>query len=908
MKTSSDENLLFSMWALQIGFIDSSQLVEAAGSWMFSREKPIGQIFVEKRFLTESMRSTLDEIVRKHVVRSGSIDKSLESLSEASSIVLVTKDLDSAESHAKPLPEEWEARIRELTETKSISTIKSDSQRFKVRKVIGHGGLGLVSEAYDCELDRTVAIKEIRSEHAMNPEYRARFITEAKITGLLDHPGIVPVHAIGEFDDGRPYYAMRLIRGHNMSNVIRELSNENLSGEAFLQRIRPLLRHLIDACNTLEYAFVQHGLLHRDVKPANIMIDKYGETVVVDWGLVKSTESTSQDVSQSQMIPSHVFDSGSQPTAEGQFRGTLNYMSPEQAKGLHDMVDHRSDIYGLGATLYTILVGRSPYPGLHWDGVTEYVDSVRENRFAPPRTLRKEIPAALESICLKAMATRREDRYQKASELAEDIDRWIAGDPVVAHPEGVFKQMERWGRKHLTALVSGIVLLTGLTLGLAWMNQRVRSERDQAQASEERAIQSRKLASSAIEKVVEQIGDNSLAQIPGMDEKRYEMLENVVAEITGLIEENPEDHAVKGDLIRTKLRLANIDRGKRNYAEARDHLHSILDWVGTVPSTYRMADPELRDEWDSYECDARHYLSDMIHKLYGPKAALVVNRKNTALAEAYMRRNRGVLQPAVAYARNRIQYAEIQWELSDWADSRGELAKAMQSLDGFISVPRNSSDREVADDPTQFETANALMIYTSALLLDGRCLMSQGDLVGAMKRYEDMVQASKRIRSFDVGLATGTNFLGRAYHEIHLVHLKQSDWDRAASAFEQAMEILDQQEDQPRTRFIERLYFLTQCDRARYLAKPLPELARQALQQAEQVFASINANESLEAEWELKLYMTAAQGAVARAAENTEAQRRAESEHEEARRKIAETKPMSPLLRELDLSATAEKQ
>jgi hypothetical protein len=250
MANNSDENLLFSMWALQIGFIDSAQMVEAAGAWMFAREKPIGQIYVEKQFMSESMRGTIDEIVRKHIDRMGSIDKSLESLSQTSSIDLSpSEQVLQATDHQ--LPKEWDARIREFTETKSLVRMYSESKRFKIKKEIGHGGLGLVSEAYDCELDRTVAIKEIRHEIAMNTEYRARFITEAKITGLLDHPGIVPVHAISEFEDGRPFYAMRLIRGKTMSRAISDAKHQELKGEVLLQRIRPLLRHLIDACYTV---------------------------------------------------------------------------------------------------------------------------------------------------------------------------------------------------------------------------------------------------------------------------------------------------------------------------------------------------------------------------------------------------------------------------------------------------------------------------------------------------------------------------------------------------------------------------------------------------------------------------------------------------------------------------------
>ena len=901
MTASSDENLLFSMWALQLGFIDATQMVEAAGAWMFSREKPIGQIFVEKKFLTEAMKSAIDEIVRKHVARSGSIDKSLESLSQDSSNPLTAGDFELQTANQK-LPKEWDKRIRELAETKTLFPPHSESKRFKIKKEIGHGGLGVVSEAYDTELGRTVAIKEIRYEMAMIPECRARFLTEAKITGLLDHPGIVPVYALGEFEDGRPYYAMRLIRGKNMSSVIREIVNENLKGEAFLQGIRPLLRHLIDACNTVEYAFAQHGLLHRDLKPSNIMIDRYGETIVVDWGLVKTTENASEEIPQSQMIPAHVFDSGSQPTADGQFRGTLSYMSPEQARGISDLVDHRSDIYGLGATLYNILIGKAPYPGLNWDGDTDYADLVRENRFTPPREIRKDIPAGLNAICLKAMATKREDRYQKASELAEDIDRWIAGDPVLALPEGVFKRMERWGRKHLVALASGLVLLSGLALGLAWINQVVITERDQARKSEERAIESRKLASTAIEKVVEKIGDNSLAQIPGMEAKRYEMLEQVVDEIASLLEQRPDDHAVKGDLVRTQLRLANIDRLNRRYEPAMERYLSIRQLIDSVPSAYRNKDREIQDDWSSYEIDLNYFMSEMINKTEGPKKALTMNQEVAPVAEAYMLRNQGVLPSAVAYARNHMQSADLQFDLGESVNARRDVEKAIGALEPLVSVRRGPNNTEVPDDPSYDELAIGMFYYTGALLLDGRCLTEQGEYGKALTRFEEGMGVAIRVQGFQIGLATGTNYLGRAYRETQLVYLKQADWELAASTYEKAMQIVERREENLTTKTLERLFIMLECDRARYLAKYDPAVAREALQRAEKQFAESIQTEGAAEDWELTLHLATARAAVASLDGNEEARRLAEQQHEEARKKIAEVNPGSPLLKELELS------
>jgi tetratricopeptide (TPR) repeat protein len=445
-------------------------------------------------------------------------------------------------------------------------------------------------------------------------------------------------------------------------------------------------------------------------------------------------------------------------------------------------------------------------------------------------------------------------------------------------------------------------LLTGLTLGLAWMNQRVRVERDQARASEDRAIDSRKLASRAIDTVVEKIGDNSLAQIPGMEEKRYEMLEQVIEEINHLLAQRPEDHAVKGDLVRTKLRLANIDKMKRMYAPAVEKYRSILRLIESVPPAYRNMDSEIRDEWDAYECDSSYYLCEVIHKIEGTQSALELNRKTARLAEAYMKRNRGVMPPTIAYARNQIQFADIQIDRGEIADAKAAGEKAIQSLESLVSVKRDASNAEIADDPTQQDMVAGLMFFTSALLLDGRCMTLERDFGGALKRFDEALRAAKRIQRFDNGLATGTNFLGRAYREMHLVCWKQGKTAEAASAYERAMQIVEKREDNPTTRFLDRLFVLIECDRARYTAKSASDTAREALQRAEHRFEETFAADPAK-DWELMLYLATARFAVATADGNAETRSQAEREHAEARKKFTESKPNSPLLQELDLSS-----
>jgi eukaryotic-like serine/threonine-protein kinase len=298
------------------------------------------------------------------------------------------------------------------------------NDRFPIVRPHARGGLGEVFVALDPELDRHVALKELRAYHAHDPASQERFLREARVTGRLEHPGIVPVYGLGRHADGRPYYAMRFIEGETLGRAIERFhASEGLPRNKPVERevaFRRLLRSVVDACNAVAYAH-SRGVVHRDLKPDNIMIGRFGETLVVDWGIAKPFADPAGEAAEGTSLDPIAEDPSL--TRPGSAIGTPQYMSPEQAMGELDRVGPASDVYSLGATLYCLLVGHGPFST---GDIAEVLQRVGRGIFPAPRRLRRSIDPTLEALCLKAMATRPEDRLATPLALAEGIEAWMA--------------------------------------------------------------------------------------------------------------------------------------------------------------------------------------------------------------------------------------------------------------------------------------------------------------------------------------------------------------------------------------------------------------------------------------------------------------------------------------------------
>jgi eukaryotic-like serine/threonine-protein kinase len=625
---------LLGFLALRLDFISSEFLIESVSKWRSaSSDQSIESVLyadftAEQQATLRSLASALsdddqeklnalwtallpDESIQALLIESLDAEISAEFkllLNHTNSVETSDRyaqtEIRSTPASSAAIPTQAEP-VSNSTAAKSSASIGAGKSaaagRYEVLRAHAEGGLGRVHVALDNELNREVAFKDIKPQFADQHDARTRFLVEAEVTGGLEHPGIVPVYGLGHFSDGRPFYAMRFIRGQSFHRAISafhsqrrperrinepakadakgsfdsgnqdssrsggevpddfvsdELANGpndtfsldraidstviqpgrksqedsaklskstrqsgldvslHASGQGWERNLefRGLINRMIDVCNAMQYAHAR-GIIHRDLKPDNVMLGDFGETLVVDWGLAKSLAenvdqqhaSPTDQSSQPPLIPSSAHNHSA--TMTGSIIGTPAFMSPEQAAGKVDELGPSSDIYSLGAMLYSILTGKPPiHQSLNEPrfDLPELLRRVETGRFSTPRTVESSVPAALNAVCLKALNLKPRDRYVSAKSLADDLDAWLADEPVQAYQEPLRVRVRRWVRRH-PALVSStvatvfvaIISLTALSLVVTGKNQLLADSNFQLDNSNRQLNDSNQLLNTA---------------------------------------------------------------------------------------------------------------------------------------------------------------------------------------------------------------------------------------------------------------------------------------------------------------------------------------------------------------------------------------------------------------------------
>jgi serine/threonine protein kinase len=730
-------NLLFGLLALQNNFIDRDTLLAAFNSWLARRSRRLGEILEERGALSASRRALLDDLVEEHLQLHGNAPEqslaALDSIRAACAALSQVADPEVRACLAWVLTEQHGGEEPDRTASfAGAGASTSGGTRFQILRPHAKGGLGEVFVALDTDLNREVALKEIQLGFVDDPRHRARFEFEAVVTGGLEHPGIVPVYALGRTPDGRPYYAMRFIRGNSLKEAIRRFYQaEQQPGREAGQRaldFRELLGRFIDVCDAISYAH-SRGVLHRDLKPGNIMLGPYGETLIVDWGLAKTIDQSGIDGPPEGLeLPLRAPEGCYiEPTQAGSAMGTPGYMSPEQAAGLVEQNGPRTDVYGLGATLYHLLTDRAPCEG---EQIGEVLQKARTGNISRPRTFNPKLAPALEAICLKAIAREPERRYDTATALKSDLERWLADEPVSAWREPWLVRARRWLNRHhtLVAAAAATILVAAVSLALATVlleQAHIREIRSRSVAED-----NLRLYHQSIDRFYNNILIHPEIRTARMETLRRDLLELGKEAYERNLVPRINTPATRAELGRAYLRYAQILDQLGDAEHALEHYQKAL----SVFETLNRSVPR-RAEYLGDEARVLRELGRWHHSNSPAVPAIPLLERAVSLLESADR-----LQPADA---------KIRYEL---ALARGVLGRLYSSVQ-FNPLALETLRRSMADLDALASEHPGVVQYQDGLALS---LMYLGDAYWISGDLKQAGAANERLARVCAALADGS--------------------------------------------------------------------------------------------------------------------------------------------------------
>jgi serine/threonine-protein kinase len=773
---SADRNLLFGLLALQNNFIDRDALLDGFNRWVHDKGQLLGEILVERGALAADEFALLDALVGKHLEKfDNDPERSLAALSSIGSVRqdlsrIADPEIQASLGHVSAARRGREDDAARTFAPTVVGGSTSAGTRFLILRPHAKGGLGQVFVARDTELNRDVALKEIQDQFAFEPRFRSRFEFEAEVTGGLEHPGIVPVYGLGHLPDGRPFYAMRFIKGNNLKDAIARFHdaekkpgrNQGLS----TLELRELLGRFIDVCDAIAYAH-SRGVLHRDLKPGNIMLDKYGETLVVDWGLAKAVDQSEPEspVERAEQPLKPTSGSALEGTVAGSAIGTPAYMSPEQAEGRMDLLGPRSDVYCLGATLYHLLTGHAPCEA---EQAADVLHEVVSGEVPRPRSINPRLARTLEAICVKAMAPQPGDRYESVQALKSDLERWLADEPVTAYREPWRERLQRWGRKHQTLVTSAAAVLFMAACAAALVAaQRSAYARDiehknfdlatanrALDAEHKKAVERETLAIDAVKRFQEAVtGEPRLKNDPALQDLRKRLLKEPLAFFRSLRERLQADNDTRTEslarLAEASFALADLTH------QIGDKLDALIAVRESLELRQKLAD--ANPSVSAFQRDlARSYtgIGTLLRETGKPTDALESHKAALAIWTKLADANPSVSEFQSYLASSHTQIGAALGEI-------GKLADALKSHEAALAIRKKLADANPTVSDFQSDLATG---YNNI----GFMLKGNGKLADALKSLEAALAIQQK-------LADANPSVSRFHSELALSHWNIGD-------------------------------------------------------------------------------------------------------------------------------------